>query len=203
MAWLAAGILLGPAACKEPNPDFDGPAGASSSSSGPESSSGPMPTTDPQPMTTSGMDGTSSTSLPVDDTNGDTMPLDTSSSGSSESTTSGSSSSGGSSGSSGSSSSGGEEPLYPPCMLDEDPVCTLPYEDCYDALAPEYTACTLPCMEDDDCPQPTSGDAPAVCAGQNGDQCVIDCAGGATCPDGMECQMAGPAGMFERCLWPS
>jgi hypothetical protein len=173
--------------CKEPNPDFDGPAGGSGSGS---SSSGATPTTGPLPMTTSGMDGTGSTSLPVDTTS-DTMPLDTSSSGALESTTM-----------AGSSSSGGEEgPLYPPCMLDGDPVCPRPYVECYDFLAPDYTVCTLPCGQDDQCPVPATGDAVPQCAGQGNDQCVLDCSGGATCPDRMECQQVG--GMFERCVWPS
>jgi hypothetical protein len=189
VAWLAAGILLAPAACKEPNPAFDGPAGASSSGSE-SSTTATTPTTDPMPMTTSGMDGTSSTSLPVDDTTSDTMPPDTSSSGTPETTTEGSS------------SSGGEEQLYPPCMLDEDPMCERPYEVCYDFLAPEYSVCTLPCEQDEDCPAPASGEAPAICAGQMDDQCVLDCADGATCPDGMECQVV-VMGMVERCLWPS
>lgn len=187
-AWLAAGILLlASVSCKEPNPDFDGPAGGSSSGS---SSSGPAPTTDPMGTTTAGMEGTGSTTLPIG-TTGETSSLDTSSSGPLESTTS----------TSGSSSSGGEEPLYPPCMLDEDPVCPRPYEDCYDFLEPDYTVCTQPCDQDEDCPVPASGDATAMCAGQGGNQCLLDCSDDATCPDGMECQQI--AGMFFRCLWPS
>lgn len=190
LARLAIGVLLlVPTACQESNPDFDGPASASASSSA--DSSGTGSTTSPSPMTTtSGMDGTGSTSLPIDTS--DTMPPDTSSSDTAEPTTAGSSSSG-----------GGEGPLYPPCMLDENPVCPRPYEECYDFLEPEFTVCTLPCAQDDECPTPASGDAQPDCAGQNNDQCVLDCSGGATCPDGMECQQVGPGGMFERCLWPS
>lgn len=192
LARLAIGVLLlVPTACQEPNPDFDGPAGSSSSSSADGSGTGS--TTSSSPMTTtSGMDGTGSTSLPVDTS--DTMPGTSSSDTAEPSTTT----TGGSS-----SSGGGEEPLYPPCMLDELPVCPRPYEECYDFLAPDYTVCTLPCMQDDECPAPASGDAQPSCAGQNSDQCVLDCSGGATCPDGMECQQVGPGGMFERCLWPS
>lgn len=173
LEWLAAGVLLlVSASCQEPNPDFDGPAGAGSSSEG---SSGISTTT--APMTTMAMDGTGSTSLEP----GTTGPVSPDSS----------------------SSDGGEAPLYPPCMLDEEPVCPRPYEQCYDFLAPDYTVCTLPCEQDDDCPQPPTGDAQPLCAGQSDDQCVLDCSDGATCPDGMECQEVGQGGMFERCLWPS
>jgi hypothetical protein len=191
-SWGAGLAVLVIASCQEPNPEFDGAAAGSGSSS----STGMISTTTATTaMTTTGMGGTSSTSLDPD-TAGTTMPVGGSSSGSSG----GSSSGPGETTESGSSSSGGEEGLYPPCMLDEDPVCDPPYEECYDAVA-GFTACTLPCTEDGDCPQPTTGDAPAVCAGAGNDQCVIDCAGGATCPDGMECQDAGPGGMFQRCLW--
>lgn len=183
--WLAAAsLLLVLASCKEPNPAFDGPA---STGSGSEGSSGAGPTgttmdamTTMSTMSTMGMEGTGSTSLDPDSSTGPVSPE-----------------------SSSSSDTGGEAPSYPPCMLDGDPVCPRPYEECYDFLAPDYTACTLPCEQDDECPQPATGEAQAMCAGQNQDQCVLDCSDGATCPDGMECQEVGGGGMFERCLWPS
>jgi hypothetical protein len=176
LGWLAVGsLLLGPTSCKEPNPAFDGPAGAGSSSDGSGTSGTTMDV-----ITTMTSDGTGSTSLEPGSSTGP-VPPETSSS----------------------SDGGGEEPLYPPCMLDEDPVCPRPYEECYDFLAPDYTACTSPCEQDDDCPQPATGEASAVCAGQSEDQCVLDCSDGVTCPDGMECQEVGGGGMFERCLWPS
>lgn len=188
VAWIGlslAGLLLGPLACQEPNPEFDGAAGSASSSEG---SSGAAPTSS-GPATTSGMDGTGSTSSPGGTTS-DTVGTSTGDTAEPTTAVEGS-------------SSGGDELPYPPCTLDQDPVCPLPYEECYDLLVPDYTVCTMPCQEDGECPVPTSGDAVPVCAGQNDDQCVLECAGGATCPDGMECQMAGPAGMFERCVWPS
>ncbi len=81
-----------------------------------------------------------------------------------------------------------------------DPVCPPPYDMCYD-FAPGYSVCTSPCMDDTDCPVPATGDATVVCAGPVGDQCLLDCSGGETCPDGMDCvDVAG--GMFVRCLWP-
>jgi hypothetical protein len=198
--WLAAGVLLlGSTSCWERNPDFIGAAGSSSGTGSTSTStsgdtSGAVPTTGM--MTTLGVDGTGSTSLEPGTSTG-IVSLDSSSSDTGSTTSTSSSSSGGSS------TTGAEEPPYPPCMLDDDPVCPRPYEECYDLAAPDFTACTLPCQEDGDCLQPTTGDAPAVCAGANDDQCVIDCSDGATCPDGMECQMVGPGGMFERCLWAS
>jgi hypothetical protein len=182
LGWLAVGsLLLAPTSCKEPNPSFDGPASAGSGSegSGTTGTTG-TPDTTTDVITTMTTDGTSATSLEPGSSSG---PVPSESSSSSE--------------------TGDEGPLYPPCMLDEDPVCPRPYEACYEFLAPDYTACTLPCEQNADCPQPATGDAPAVCAGQNEDQCVIDCSDGAACPDGMECQEVGGGGMFERCLWPS
>ncbi|MCX4247369.1 hypothetical protein [Paraliomyxa miuraensis] len=183
---LAAAWVLA-AACQEPNPDFDGPASGASSSSG----DGTTSTTTAEPMTTTGV-GTGSMTTSGSDT---MPPLDDGSSGPGSTTdpdTSGSSS-----------SSGGENPLYPPCVLDGGPECTKPYEECYDSAAPEFTVCTIPCDEDSDCPEPSTGNAEVVCAGQGNDQCLLDCSGGATCPDGMECQQVGPGGMFNRCLWSS
>ena len=179
VGWLAAGsLLLVPTSCKEPNPAFDGPASASSGSGsdGSDTAGTSGTTTDVITMTT---DGTSATSVEPGSSTGPVSPE-----------------------SSSSSDTGDEGPLYPPCMLDDDPVCPLPYEECYDFLAPDYTVCTLPCEQNADCPQPATGDAQAICAGQSQDQCVLDCSDGAACPDGMECQEVGGGGMFERCLWP-
>lgn len=198
---LAAGVLLlGVVGCKEPNPAFDGPgAGSSSTGASLDTSTGVVPPITTTGSTTSGVDGTSSTSLDPDTSTGPVLP-ESSSGGSTDattSTTSGSTTSGGSS-----SDSGGEMPTYPPCMLGMDPVCPRPYDNCYESLAPEYTACSVTCMDDADCPLPTTGDAVPVCAGQMDDQCVLDCADAAVCPDGMECRdVAG--GMFLRCLWPA
>lgn len=108
---------------------------------------------------------------------------------------------GGSSGTEGSSSGAPEDPAYPPCMPDADPMCPEPYDQCYAYFPEGYSACTQMCRDDTDCPQPASGDAPAICAGINGDECVLDCANDATCPDGMEC-VDIPGSAFQRCGWP-
>lgn len=171
--------MLALVSCQEANPDFDGPAGSGSASEG--STTGVVSTTT-EAMTTTGVGGTSSTSIDPD-TSGSSGP--------------------GESTSPGSSGSGGDEPLYPPCMLGENPECVAPYDQCYDSAAPEFTGCTLSCVDDGDCPQPVSGDVQATCGGQGNDECMLDCSGGATCPDGMECVATGPGGMSERCLWPS
>ncbi len=99
-------------------------------------------------------------------------------------------------------STGGGEPTYPPCMPMSDPECARPYMQCYEFSGPDHSVCTAPCGDVSECPEATSGDAEVVCAGQNGDQCVLDCSGGATCPDGMEC-LDIAEGMFFRCAWPN
>ena len=102
----------------------------------------------------------------------------------------------------GTESTGGEPVDYPPCT-EMDPQCPPPYEVCYEFSGPNHSVCTQPCMQDDECPVPTTGDATPVCAGQDGDQCLLNCANGATCPDGMECLDIGEMGMFFRCAWPN
>ncbi|MEX1362844.1 MAG: hypothetical protein AB1Z98_06950 [Nannocystaceae bacterium] len=179
-------LSLAPAACGD-----DGTA-ANDGSSG-SSGSGSGTTTMPLPMTTEQQTTNSWTSAGSSTGDSTVGPIDSSDSG----TTAASNGSTGSTG-----DTGEPEPLYPPCDFEMDPVCTKPYMDCYEFAAPEFSACTSPCEVDEDCPQPLTGDAPAVCAGQMFDQCLLDCAGGATCPDGMECvPIAG--GMFNRCLWPA
>ena len=80
------------------------------------------------------------------------------------------------------------------------PPCPEPYDRCYDS-APGYTACGITCVDDSECPAPLTGDAVATCAGPQNDICVLDCAGGVVCPDGMECvDVVG--GAFHRCVWP-
>jgi hypothetical protein len=84
-------------------------------------------------------------------------------------------------------------------MLDADPVCPAPYDLCYDFIQ-NFTVCTSPCGDATDCATPATGDATVVCAGQGGDQCLLDCGNGETCPDGMECQSIMA---FDRCVWPN
>jgi len=165
------------------------PQGGSEESSGSGSGSSTGSTTaDP---TTTPMTGATSTGMADSGTDaGSTTPA----------TDSGSADSG--SGESGSDSTGEEESVYPPCMPDADPVCPRPYEVCYEFAGPDHSVCTHPCERSDQCPQPSSGDAVAVCAGQDFDQCLLDCSDDATCPDGMECLEIGDAEFF-RCAWPN
>jgi hypothetical protein len=52
-------------------------------------------------------------------------------------------------------------------------------------------ACAEPCASDGDCPAAGGGDAAPTCFTFDfGEQaCVLDCTGGATCPDGMHCAL--------------
>ena len=176
-------------ACGDDGPAAEGGSDDSGTGTGSGSTaSRTMTTASTQTMTGGG------TSTGPDETTGDTTssPPDTGDTGTADGpNTEGSESSSGGSG----------DPLYPPCQFDADPVCEEPYMACYD-FAMGYSACTSPCENDGDCPQPTTGDAPAVCAGPMSDQCIVDCANGETCPDGMEC-VAVAGGMFNRCLWPN
>ena len=121
---------------------------------------------------------------------------------------------------------GGGEVTYPPC---EEPggtggttttggfmECPPEYNACYTwpfgGGIPSHNKCTILCESPDECPDPSSGNAPVGCAGPPGSEtCVLDCtpgAGGGTtttggeieCPDGMVCVDIGFMG-FSRCLW--
>ncbi|MCB9717919.1 MAG: hypothetical protein H6712_28985 [Myxococcales bacterium] len=156
--------------------------GTGSTGAAESSSSGPV-TTMPPPDTTSGGGGSSSSGFDEDDDEG-------TSSGPAPGT------------SEGGESSSGEPPdlPYPACNLAATPPCPEPYDRCYDS-APGYTACGITCVDDSECPAPLTGDAVATCAGPQNDICVLDCAGGVVCPDGMECvDVVG--GAFHRCVWP-
>jgi hypothetical protein len=178
-------LALGAPPCQEPNPAFDHETGGATSdptTSGGTTSGDPTTTTASpgdstgQAPTTGEPPGTST--LPPDPTTGDPPGESSSSSG-----------------------GGNEDPAYPPCMLDEDPPCPRPYDQCYDFLAPDFTVCSQACNGDDDCPRPDGGTAQAVCAGPDDDQCVLDCGGNARCPDGMDCEQFG-GGNIRRCVWP-
>ena len=97
-------------------------------------------------------------------------------------------------------STGGGAMEYPPCQLGSDPVCEDPYAGCYE-FVPNYNLCLHPCQDSRDCPAAPGGDAVPTCANFDGGQCVLDCQGGATCPDGMSCQV--PTFNVFRCLWPN
>lgn len=94
------------------------------------------------------------------------------------------------------------DPAYPPCTPDADPVCPDPYDHCYSGLMPGagHSVCSVMCMDDAECPLPDTGDAVPACAGPMGNECVLDCGGGAACPDGMDCVEIVMG--IERCAWP-
>lgn len=96
---------------------------------------------------------------------------------------------------------GGGEATYPECMPDADPVCPKEYDDCVQLMQGNYNFCTVTCEGPDDCPDPSSGTAIAICGGPNQDRCELDCGDDATCPDGMECIGVGPGMTFMRCAW--
>jgi hypothetical protein len=132
----------------------------------------------------------------TDETMGSTMPDTSSESGETTDTDT----DGSGSGSGSSSSSGGGEATYPAC--DNTLMCDDPYDACY-SFVPGYTMCTMMCEPDGDpCPEPNGGTAVSMCS-EALMQCVLDCEGDATCPDGMEC-VEVPVGMESvfRCLWP-
>jgi hypothetical protein len=185
---LGVGLLA--SGCGDDGPTGDGGSGSSSGTEGTMGTT--MQPTTMQP-TTEAMTSAATSTGPDDST---TAAADSSG-------TAGESSSGSTGpAATGSSSSGDppEDPAYPPCMPDADPVCPEPYDHCYAFFPEGFSACSQMCEEDGDCPQPQSGDAPAVCAGINDDECVLDCAGGAACPDDMECVEV--AAGIERCAWP-
>lgn len=146
------------------------------------------------PATT--MPGT--TENPTEPTTSDATldPTDTASSSSAGTVSAGTSSDGG-----GSSSDGGDpgEPYYGMCSGEGDcgtGQCTGFYMG--DLIA---SVCYVPC-DNGTCPAGSSGTAVGTC-NVNGD-CVLDCAGGATCPDDMQCyevDFGGGTSGF-RCAWP-
>jgi hypothetical protein len=83
-------------------------------------------------------------------------------------------------GGSSSSGTGGGDGIYEPCegmgMCPGDLECHM-----FD-----LGICTQACDNDDECPDPASGDATAEC-GDTSNQCVLNCQGDATCPEGLEC----------------
>lgn len=191
LALLCSALLL-TSACGDDDGTAEGGSGSSDTGTG-SGSTTMSPTTMPSTMTDSMGTNSGTGSTSSDDTT-TTTPADSSG-------TAGSS--GGSSESGGSSSGDPEDPAYPPCMPDAEPVCPEPYDGCYDFVGPDFSVCTQTCMDAEDCPQPATGDAVAACGGPMMNQCVLDCSGDATCPDGMECVPVGGGGMILRCAWPA
>jgi hypothetical protein len=87
-------------------------------------------------------------------------------------------------------------PLYGDCVNVPGATCI----DGFCVTAPDGGVCTGPCANVADCqPVPPTGTATASCSDVTGDmmpECTLNCSGGATCPDGMECF----AGFV--CIWP-
>lgn len=156
---------------------------------------------------TGGSGDSSSTGAP------DTSTTDGSSTGGSSSsdggTTSGSS---GSSGGSGGSTTGGCVPSgagnYADCLAEDqtisNAVCANAAATCIvnDVANPFIGACAVQnCVDACGCPpHPGTGTAPVTCEDLTGDalpECWLDCSGGDTCPDGMQCWAD------TLCLWPN
>lgn len=184
----AALLVAATGACWEPNPFFVDLGGDGSSTGQGTASTTGIPTT-------SGVDASGSTAVMTSDATGATTTSDSTTTGGGTTTT------GGSSGSE-SSSGGVTPPSYPPCMPGSDPVCPDPYTECYPHAEPDHSFCTYDCQDDGDCPEPSGGTAVSICAPMIS-QCALDCAGGATCPAGMDCIQVGPANMYDRCAWPN
>lgn len=120
-------------------------------------------------------------------------------------------SSGSDSGSSGSESSTGTvvPGTYPPCDFSdpENPTCADENDTCWQYM-PEndmdtFHAWCAPACEmfmPDNCPATESGDAVVECSMLPGNPCALNCGGGETCPDGMECYDV-PNFPISRCVW--
>ena len=107
-----------------------------------------------------------------------------------------------------SSSTGGVPSTYGPCDLTDptNPTCEVEGEACnvvvpMNAEDPFIHFCGPTCVAKDpaSCPAPESGDAIAACIVIAGDECFLNCAGMATCPDGMEC--VDFYGLLDVCEW--
>ena len=70
---------------------------------------------------------------------------------------------------------------------------------CLTAGLGTWAVCTPTCINSADCvPPPVTGTATLTCvdvAGAPGNECLLDCSNGETCPDGMICNEA------EICAW--
>lgn len=86
--------------------------------------------------------------------------------------------------------------------------CPNPDAACLDAGS-MGAVCSPPCMADDECPRPTSGEViDPVCLGgistPTGKGCAFACDGGKPCPDGMACQPVSVGGSdVLLCVRPS
>lgn len=92
-------------------------------------------------------------------------------------------------------------PGFDPCVVPET-GCAMG-QTCLDdgMMDPAWEICAQDCTDVADCTlvPPAGGDAPIACGDPGGsgtDSCYLDCSGGQTCPDGMECFNDS------LCAWP-
>jgi hypothetical protein len=87
-----------------------------------------------------------------------------------------------------------------------DPVCPEGFDLCqvYGMGGAAPSLCTIECMDDMDCPADPDATATPICGTEGPpqlpDRCELDCAGDATCPDGMECQSLF-MNSIDRCVY--
>jgi len=179
---VCAAVLMG---CGDDEPADEGDSGSSSTGADDDSTATLTSTTVSTSATTS-MTTTDATTDVTTESSGTTEPGDSSS----EGTETGADSSG--------TDTGGNVDAYGPCDLENDPQCPMDQE-CIDVPQTMIMWCAAACESADECPTPATGDAEVVCAGPNGNQCALDCSGGATCPDDMECVVI--VQNIERCVW--
>ncbi len=101
-----------------------------------------------------------------------------------------------------------EDP-YSPCFPFAFGGCDV-HQQCAEGCLVNYEndtqVCTWGCGVAAPCPEPLSGDAPAVCMSAAGNTCVLDCSGGQACPAGMVCDLvAFSPGQNDvmACAWPT
>jgi hypothetical protein len=90
------------------------------------------------------------------------------------------------------------------------PADSVPADDCSGFLFHDtctfWELCEIQCTRDGDCPAVAGGPAPAcrpqgfVPLPDTPPKCVLPCADGAACPDGMEC-VYHPYGFGDICMW--
>jgi hypothetical protein len=97
-----------------------------------------------------------------------------------------------------------DDPGFPNCSRPN--VCADPNQNCLEvadnlgAIVANICVPVPGCLGDGECPQPATGTAVSYCSGYfNG--CMLDCNGGATCPDNMQCYDIG--GGYFRCFYPT
>jgi hypothetical protein len=172
-------------------PGDDGMAATGGASSG-TSASGPTddgsPTT--APVDPDGSDGSTSMTPSSSD---DGEPPTTGSDGPVDPTTSGPPST---------EDDGGSGVGYPACPSGEDSECgdgnnCVPVLDQWDDIV-ETVCGEGGCSTGADCDPPSSGNAVPVCVELSIDTCMLDCDGGATCPDGMQCSSTT---LGNVCVW--